>query len=115
MSDIGADEDAAVLLVEAAEDRLIVKQKDHPLIAYLFIKNKKEREIAWQKQLRSFSRDPSKEGNVRGAMEVTYAMTCYLMALEVALGERESTNETKPKDGAVATTGVTFNNDGFPF
>ena len=88
MSDIGSDWNAAVEMVERAEDRLLARQPDHPLVAYLSIEDEKQREAAWQKQLRSFSKDPQQEGNVRGAMEVTYAMARYLLALEVALGER---------------------------
>ncbi len=88
MSDIGSDWDAAVDLVVKAEDRLLVKSPDHQLIAYLRITDNRKQEVAWQKQLRSFSKTPEQEGNVRGAMEVTYAMARYLLALEVALGER---------------------------
>ena len=104
MSDIGADYDAAVILVEAAEDRLLEKDPVHALVAYLKIEDDAAREMAWQQQLRRFSKNPEEKGNVKGSMAVTYAMTRYLIALEIALGERqgstskECTRETLPDD-----------------
>jgi hypothetical protein len=93
MSDIGADYDAAVTLVEEAEDRLIAKlgdeeAKKHELVGYMFLPTQGEAEKQWQALLRRFSRDPSQPGNVKGSMEVTFALTKYLIALETALGER---------------------------
>ncbi len=99
MSDIGSDADAAVEMAAAAENRLIATNRGHPLVAYLFVTNDEERETAWQKQLRSFSKDPQAEGNVRGVMETTYAMSMYLLALEVALGERVPPKEPESSDG----------------
>lgn len=88
MSDIGADLEAADELVRGAENELLKREPNHELIAYLHIKEKEEREAAWQKQLRKFSRYPKAEGNVQGANECTYAMIQYFLALEVALGNR---------------------------
>ncbi len=88
MSDIGSDYDAAVFLVEKAEDELIKKDENHPLIAYLFIEDDNESEVAWQALLRRFSRDPLGVGKVKGSMELTFALTRYLIALEEALGKR---------------------------
>lgn len=89
MSDIGADLDAAVEMVHAAESRLLARNPNHELIAYSRIEDEQAREAAWQKLLRSYSRNPSQEGNVRGSMELTYALTQYLVALEVVLGISE--------------------------
>lgn len=88
MSDVGSDLDAAWTMVYDAQDRLKVKEKDHELIRFLFLRYKSDREFAWQELLRKFSKDPTKAGNVRGAMECAYAIAQYLIALEVALGER---------------------------
>ncbi len=95
MSDIGADQEAAIEMVEQAEDRLFAQQPNHELVSYLSIKDKAERGRAWQKLLRRFSREPQAEGNVKGTMETTYALTGLLMALEIALGEREPPKEEK--------------------
>ena len=88
MSDIGSDVEAGQELVQKAEDRLLAKDPKHELIAYLHIADDNERNAAWQKQLRRFSKNPNVTGNVRGAMECAYALVQYLIALETALGER---------------------------
>ncbi len=108
MSDIGADYDAAVILVEAAEDRLLEKDKEHALVAYLMIEDDVARERAWQEQLRRFSKNPEEKGNVKGSMAVTYAMTQYLIALEVALGERQERTSTEHSRKTVSDDDIPF-------
>lgn len=88
MSDAGADLEAAEEMVFAAIDRLVAKDSSHELVHFIFIENGEEQERAWQAILRRFSKDPGQQGGVRGVMELVFAMTRYLMALEVALGER---------------------------
>lgn len=89
MSDIGSDYDAAVDMVDVAQDKLFAKEPDHPLVSFFKIEDLEEQESAWQKLFKSFSKNPQAEGNVRGAMECTYALAKYLIALEIALGERK--------------------------
>lgn len=93
MSDIGADLESAWAMVCEAQDRLIKKEgeqaKHHELLSYLYLKYKSDREYAWQTLLRKYSRNPEEKGNVKGAMECTYALSKYLIALERALGERQ--------------------------
>lgn len=99
MSDIGADADAVREMVAAAENRLIAKNDGNPLVAYLFITDDTERNKAWQAQLKTFSKDPTAPGNVAGDMATTDAMTEYLFALEIALGEREAPSQTTETSG----------------
>ena len=114
MSDIGDDADAVVRMVLAAENRLIAKNVGHALVAYAFIEDDIKRDVAWQKQLRSFSKDPQAEGNVRGAMETTYAMSMYLLALEVALGERAPPKEHALHQASGAATPRRYYDDEIP-
>lgn len=96
MSDIGSDFDAAYEMVCKAQDRLAKRDKGHELVSFLFIESKTESERQWQKLLRRFSKYPDREGNVRGDMELTYALAKYLIALEVALGERPASTSSDP-------------------
>ena len=102
MSDIGSDLDAAIILVGEAVDELVEKDERHSLIAYLLIEDDIEREAAWQAILRKFSKNPEATGNVKGGMELTFSLSKYLLALEVALGKRvpeaDEQNITVPQE-----------------
>lgn len=117
MSDIGEDGDAAWAMVCAAQDRLIKKEgekaKDHELLSYLYLKFRRDREYVWQELLKRYSRDPMQKGNVKGAMECTYALARYLIALEVALGERTAHPQTL-RDGEAELPQSRFD-DEIPF
>ena len=86
MSDVGSDLEAAEELVYAAQDRLMAKNKKDKLVSFVLIDDDHEREAAWQKLISEFNKDTTRPP--KGVMECAYAMTRYLMALEVALGER---------------------------
>lgn len=97
MSDVGSDLAAVEEMVDAAIERLVVRDRTNELIHFVFIENGKQQAEAWQAILRRFSKDPNQTGNVRGVMECAYAMTRYLIALEIALGERQESNVAVPQ------------------
>ncbi len=117
MSDVGSDFEAAVVLVDEAQDRLIEKlggeAKNSDLLSHLFLKFNTDKEYAFQALLRRFSRDLTQKGNVIGVMDLTYALTQYLTALEVALGERPA--DTSASSGNVDELPPSKFDDEFPF
>lgn len=114
MSDIGSDYDAAVEMVSSAQERLFQKEPNHQLISFMSIEDEEKAEALWRNLFRSFSRNPEAEGEVRGAMEVTYALAQYLVALEVALGEREETKTVCP-DPFPRDKSFVFRDENLPF
>ena len=125
MSDIGSDLEAGLGMAYTAQESLIIKERaegrnpaDHKLISYLFSKNSIGSEKEWQALLRRFSRDPSQPGNVRGAPELAYAVAQYLLALQIALGEREPPEATSTETKATTSGPFEvpgFTDDDFPF
>lgn len=80
-------------MVAEAENRLIQKDSNHPLILYHFISNDEVREKAWQKQMRKYSKNPEAGGNVKGAMESCDVLSRYFFALKEELGENPPPKE----------------------
>ncbi len=95
MSDIGADLEAATIMVYDAQDVLSRLNPDHSLVSCLFPRNEEERNKQWQKLLRSFAKDPHAKGNVKGGMECTYALSSYLAALREAITTEDVAATTK--------------------
>lgn len=93
MSDVGADLQVLREMVAEAEDRLVKKDSYHPLIVYLFISSDNERRRAWNRQLKSFSKNPKTKSRVMGVLETYEALCEYLSALREALGENPSHEE----------------------
>jgi len=112
MSDVGSDLDAVGEMVYAAQDRLIKKNPSHELVSFMNITYDKEREDVWEALITKFNKDLTRPP--KGAMECTWAMARYLIALETELGERPLKNVPPLTPGIQANKVSDFDDD-FPF
>lgn len=85
MAELCDELDSAIWLAQDSERKLAEKHPDHEYLAYKKANTYEGLLVAWQVQLRKFSRRPEEIGPVVGMEESAHALLNYHLAIEVVL------------------------------